>query len=1118
MKMSYFPIQVLSAYSLLKSTTTPTMLIEHAKSLGYDTVALTDYDNLYGMVDFYNTAKKAGIKPIIGITLTINGLINQSTLMPLILLAKNDNGYHNLIRISSYKMTLPNPNLANLNDIEAYLSDLVIISPVEGEIQQLLVQGQTQLANEAMKIMASLITLQDFYLGINLAQSQLEREALLLFSQTNKLKLVVAERVDYLQANDYFATRVMQAIDANIVLSNLGQIKNELGPNYLKSVTEIEKNYRLAGLKDAYINVQKIAEQIAVELNFKQPQLPSYPLPVDKTNTADYLLELAKVGLELRGLTTPAYEVRLTQELAIINQLGFNDYFLIIWDVIQWAHQQNIQTGPGRGSAAGSLVAYALSITDVDPLKYDLLFERFLNPARAQMPDIDLDLPDNRREEVLNYMHEKYGHTHVAQIITFGTLATKQVIRDVGRVFGYTQPQLARMAKTIPVGKNISISELMINSSALKNLMVEFPNGELLLKVAQRLEGLPRNYSTHAAGVVISKEQLIDVVPVQTGPDQRLMTQLTKNSVESLGLLKMDFLGLRNLTLLATVLDSVKSQEPTFTLDSINLNDTATLALFQQGQTNGIFQFESNGIKRVLRELKPDSFEMITAVNALYRPGPMENINHFIARKHGNEPIDYIDDVLKPILAPTFGIIVYQEQVMRVASVFAGFSLSEADMLRRAISKKDGDKITVLRQKFIIGATGLGHQASVAQKIYDYIEAFADYGFNRSHAIAYSKMAFQLAFFKVHYSREFFMALMNANLGNDSKLMLYTQELRQASVAVIGPDVNRSERDFSITNGALQFGLGSIKGLRSDFINAIIVERYQRGPFKDLANLINRLDNRWRTENYLLPLIKAGACDSFEYNRHELVMALDGILAAVGFSGKSLSLFASMAPKINHLPDYSLVEKLKMEQEILGTYISSHPVNQYRALIQEVGAVPLNQVSEKGSANIIVLLTNARIIRTKKGQEMTFLTVTDATGEQTITVFPTLYQQIKAELKKFKIYLIQVSVERNGKNQLIANKIQMAEKYQTKSNENINKNVTGQWFLRLTKNNQTPQIETKLQQILLAHHGDFQVIIYYEAQNRKILLAKEFWVQKNNATLVSLTSLLGRENVIFKAF
>lgn len=1116
--MSYFPIQVLSAYSLLKSTITPKKLVKYAKSLGYDTIALTDYDNLYGMVDFYNAAITSGVKPIIGITLKVNGVINQNTLAPLILLAKNEVGYHNLIKISSYKMTLTNPNMANLNDIKLYLNDLVIISPVDGEIQQLLLQGQSQLASEAVKKLMKIMLPTDFYLGINIAQSQLERDDLSLFSQENKLALVVDERVDYLHADDYFATRVMQAIDANVVLSNLGQIRNEIGPHFLKSVNEIEKSYLEAGLQNAYSNNQKIASQIDVQLKFKQPQLPSYPLPSNITNTTEYLAQIAKAGLITRGLITAEYTVRLEQELAVINQLGFNDYFLIIWDVIKWAHKQNIQTGPGRGSAAGSLVAYALSITDVDPLKYDLLFERFLNPARAQMPDIDLDLPDNRREEVLNYIHEKYGHTHVAQIITFGTLATKQVIRDVGRVFGYTQPQLARMAKVIPMGPNIPIDQLITKSVALKNVMNELPNGNLLLKVAQKLEGLPRNYSTHAAGVVISKEQLTDVVPVQTGTDQRLMTQLTKNPVEALGLLKMDFLGLRNLTLLATVLNSVVARQPTFKLDDIDFDDQATIKLFQEGNTNGIFQFESNGIKNVLRKLKPDSFEMITAVNALYRPGPMENINHFIARKHGDEPIDYLDDVLKPILTPTFGIIVYQEQVMRVASIFAGFSLSEADMLRRAISKKDGDKIAILRKKFITGAINLGHQAQIAQKIYDYIESFADYGFNRSHAIAYSKMAFQLAFFKVHYPREFFVALMNANLGNDAKLMLYTQEVRQANVAVIGPDINRSNRNFSITNGAIQFGLGAIKGLRSDFITAVLIERKQAGPFKSLANLINRLDDRWRTETYMLPLVKSGACDSFDYNRHELVVALDGILAAVGLSGKSLSLFESVAPKVKRLPDYSLIQKLKMEQETLGTYISSHPVIQYHTLKQEVGAISLNQAILKQNANIVVLLNDARIIRTKKGQEMAFLTVTDETGEQNITVFPNLYAQIKNELKKFKVYLIQVNIEHKDKNQMIANKIQLAQNNKYKSNESINKNVDGQWFIRLTKDQQTPQIEKKLQEILLANHGDFKVIIYYEAQNRKILLAKQFWLQKNNVTLVSLTSLLGRENVIFKAF
>ncbi|CAH0416376.1 DNA polymerase III subunit alpha [Periweissella fabaria] len=1113
--MSYFPIQALSAYSLLKSPTTPKGLVTKAKALGYQNIALTDIDVMYGVVDFYNAAIEAEMKPILGLTLKINGLVNQSTIGAIVLIAKNSQGYQNLMKISSYKMTLTNPNEANFGAIKDFLADLIVISPVGGEVDQLIQQGQLALAQQATTELQHLFDANALYLGINLQQSREQRTKLQNFSTQVDIPLVVDEPVHYLEPNDYFASKVLQAIDANVVLTNLGQVRSEVGSAYLKPLAKIQMAYMEAGLATAFENNENLAATINVELKFKQPQLPTFPLPVG-TDTRVYLAQISQAGLAKRGLNTQAYQERLDHELTVINQLGFNDYFLIVWDVMEWAHQQNIQTGPGRGSAAGSLVAYALTITDVDPLKYDLLFERFLNPDRAQMPDIDLDLPDNRREEVLNYVHDKYGHTHVAQIITFGTLAAKQVIRDTGRVFGYTQPQLGQLAKALPNVPHFTLASAIENSRTFQNIINDLPNGNLLLNVAQQLEGLPRNYSTHAAGVVISQEPLTDIVPVQTGPDERLMTQLPKNPVESLGLLKMDFLGLRNLTLLATTLSLIHESEPTFTLDTIAYDDQATLKIFQQAKTNGIFQFESEGIKKVLRQLQPDSFEMIAAVNALFRPGPMENISQFVARKHGQEPVAYPDPVLQPILAPTFGIIVYQEQVMRVASALAGFTLAQADMLRRAISKKDANKISVLRQQFINGATALGHAETVAVTVYDYIEAFANYGFNRSHAIAYSKMAYQLAFLKVHFPREFFIALINANAGNDAKVGVYIQELRQAGIAVVGPDINRSMREFAKADGAVRFGLTAIKGLRSDFINELLQERDAHGRFDSLANLISRLSDKWRNETLFTALIKAGACDNLGYNRKELLQALNGILEAVGLSGSSMSLFATMAPKIAKLPDFTLAEKLAMEIEMLGVYISAHPVEQYRKLAQQIDLTTINQLQVDDKVNLVILITKVHVIRTKTGQEMAFVTATDQTGEISITIFPRLYNQLKMQISAGKVFVLQGKVEQGRELQIIADYLQLASDIKVKNNDNISEKPQGKWFLKLTKEKNQTETENKLRQILQANVGPNPVILVYEIDNRKILMSKEWWLKKNTTLMESLTSLLGQGNVFFR--
>lgn len=1113
--MSYFPIQTLSTYSLLKSPSTPSALIQRAKELGYTTFALTDEDVLYGMVEFYNAARKYDIQPIFGITLKVNGLINQSTLGPLILLAKNNQGYQNLMKISSYKMTLMEPDTANLHDIAKFLTDLIVISPVNGEIDQLLMQGQIDLAVEGIQKLLTLIEPKSLYLGVSITQPETQRQALKLTSERTGVVLIADEQVTYLEPNDYFATRVLKAIDANAVIANLGQASGEFGNQYLKDPTTIKKLYADVGLSTAFANNEQLAKLIDVKLEFKQPQLPVFPLPENET-TQGYLQQLALAGLEKRGISTTTYITRLQHELKIIAELGFDDYFLIVWDVVNWAYQQGIQIGPGRGSAAGSLVAYALMITDVDPLEYDLLFERFLNPDRAQMPDIDLDLPDNRREEVLNYVHEKYGHEHVAQIITFGHLAAKQVIRDTGRVFGYTQPQLNQLAKAMPNGISYTLADVLVRTPQFQNILRDLPNGMLLLAIAQKLEGLPRNYSTHAAGIVISREPLTDIIPVQNGTEGRLMTQLSKNPVEALGLLKMDFLGLRNLSILASIVSAVQQKEPAFNLEQIDFEDQATLKLFQDAKTNGIFQFESNGIRAILRELQPDSFEMVVAVNALYRPGPMVNIPHFIARKHGEEPVAYPDPVLKPILASTFGIIVYQEQVMRVASTLAGFSLAEADMLRRAISKKDAHKIDILRQKFIEGAMERQHTQVVATTVYDYIEAFANYGFNRSHSVAYSKMAFQLAFLKVHYPQEFFIVLINSALGNDVKLRNYIQELRQVGSVVVGPDVNRSQRDFSLVDGAIRFGLSAIKGLRSDFITELLAIRAANGPFESLANLIGRLSDKWRKADILTLLIKAGACDNLGYNRHELLLALDGILAAVGLSGASMSLFATMAPKITRVNDFSLTDKLAMEADLLGVYVSAHPVEQYRAIGNQIPVTPINQLLIDQVANVVILITNVRVIRTKKGQEMAFLTGTDASGEISVTIFPQLFKRIKASLIRQKILLVKGKVEQGRELQIVADNIIEAKTFKVKNNANISENPRGQWFLRVPADVNLVEFEPKLRQIIGKNIGENPVILVYEADNRKILLPKDWWLQKNNTLMQSLTTLLGRENVIFK--
>ncbi len=714
--------------------------------------------------------------------------------------------------------------------------------------------------------------------------------------------------------------------------------------------------------------------------------------------------------------------------------MGFDDYFLIIWDVIRHAHETGVTTGPGRGSAAGSLVAYVLNITDVDPLEYDLLFERFLNEERAQMPDIDLDIPDNRREEILEYVHQKYGHQKVAQIITFGTLAAKQAIRDVGRVFGLSTTELAEWSRAIPSVLHVSLKEALNQSQKLKNLISDSEVNKTLFETASKLEGLPRHYSTHAAGIVLSDEPLVDLVPLQSGSETMMMTQYAKDIVERVGLLKMDFLGLRNLGIMADALQTIKRQGyPAFNVQNVDLSDSATLAAFAKGDTNGVFQFESNGIKGVLKRLKPDSFELVAAVNALYRPGPMDNIDNFIKRKNGQEPVTYPDDSLKPILANTYGIIVYQEQVMQVASKMAGFSLGEADLLRRAMSKKKKATMDAMKEKFMAGAAKLGYSSAVAEKTFDYIDRFANYGFNRSHAVAYSKMAFEMAYLKVHYQTAFYAALLNSVMNNPAKTKVYLMEAKQHEVQVVSPDINQSSAYYQAKDDQIRFGLASIKGVRRDFLRDLLEERREKGRFNSFYEFLMRIGSKWQKQELIENLIYAGVFDSLGANRAELINALPEFLSSVELSGGSLELFEELAPKVRPLPDLSLSEKLDKEEQVLGAYLSGHPVEEYRDLAKALNVTAVSDLFLNKPCTILVYVKRVKVIRTKRGDQMAFVTGEDLTGEISITIFPNTYRNLADWLTKEQVIVVRGKVEKQREIQIVADQVQLASEVQLPS-------------------------------------------------------------------------------------
>lgn len=1109
--MDFTPLDVKSSYSLLKSPTRISDLVTTAKERGYKALALTDENVLYGAVEFYNAAKKAGIKPIFGLRLVVALNETDGTKLDLVFLAKNQRGYQHLMDLSTLQQTRKDKKAPlTVAQISPLLNELFIIIPPQSTVFSVLAQPTSILTE-----LANLGDDDSVLLGVNSRLDDVQIDTLQQLSKQLSLPLVGTSPVDYLNANDLFASRVLQAIDAGVELKDPTIEAERRGQHYLHSKEQVIQDYKAKGLSAAAQKTVEVATLCNVELQFRAPVLPHFKNQAG-ISSQQYLRSLCIQGLKKRrvapGKTIQQYQERLAMELKIIHEMGFDDYFLIVWDVINFAHQQKITTDPGRGSAAGSLVAYALAITEVDPLQYDLLFERFLNPERAQMPDIDLDIPDNRRDEVLQYVHQKYGHQRVAQIITFGTLAAKQVVRDVSRVFNLPRYDMQRLIDALPHGLHVTLKDALNESQQLKNLLDDNPKFRLLIQVAQQLEGLPRHYSIHAAGIVLSEQPLHEVVPLQDGSDDLLMTQFAKDTVEALGLLKMDFLGLKNLSIMDNTLQMIRQEDPAFDLQKINFNDPLTLQLFQRGKTEGIFQFESSGIRNVLVNLHPTNFEDIVAVNALYRPGPMENIPHFTARKAGKEKIAYPAPSLEKILGPTYGILVYQEQVMQLASVMAGFTLGEADLLRRAMSKKKKATMEDMRTKFIAGATEHGYSAQVAHQVFEYIDRFANYGFNHSHAVAYSMMAFEMAYLKVHYPAAFFTALMNAET-NIEKLKRHVGDAKQFGVKISGPRINISESSFLLHDGTVYFGFSAIKGVRRDFVAAILEERQENGKFTDLRNFITRIPERWQKQELIEPLIYSGAFDNMGYNRAEMIDALPKLISGIElFAGFANFDDPTLQTAIDQRNEFPLLTRLTKENEYLGVYLSGHPVTQYYQLGQQLHATKIADLYPNSEATIIVLTNHVKTIYTKREhREMAFVNGTDETGAVDITVFPKQYQQFKEQLETNKILIVRGRVEyREGRGlQLVANQLQDVKKVQQER-------PSQRWVLRILPSLDTEMVHRELNNIFNEYHGSIPVLLFYPANDKKILLDQKRWLKNSQKAKKALVAVLGQENVVLQ--
>lgn len=1117
--MSFVPLQVLSSYSLLKSTSQIKQLVASAKDRGYTALAITDENVLYGAFDFYNEAVKQGIKPLIGMTIVLPSEVVADNDQRLVLIAKNYDGYRQLMKITTTIQTLERGETITLDQLSEWFHDLFVILPTDNDLYRLIQSGQADEARVYFEQLAKSVDEQSLLIGINPSVDAILRQTMIQLATQLNTQLIGLSRVGYLNADDHFSVEVLRSIDRGNQMNHPQMLASQQGEHYLKPVADIEREFQTVGLVDAVNLTQVIAGQANVKLESQDTILPKFEND-KQLDSFTYLKQLCIEGLKLRaiapGFTVDDYRNRLASELKIIHEMGFDDYFLIVGDVIAYAHQHGIITGPGRGSAAGSLVAYSLAITDVDPLQYNLLFERFLNPERVQMPDIDLDIPDDRREEILQYVHDKYGHGRVAQIITFGTLATKQVLRDVGRVFGLSQFEAAEWSKTIPQALHISLEDSYRQSLPLRNLVADNAKNQLIFETAKKLEGLPRHYSTHAAGIVLSQEKLEDLVPLQDGGDGMLMTQFAKDTVEAIGLLKIDFLGLRNLSILDHAVKLVQQTNPEFALTQIELNDKKTLELFQNGDTNGVFQFESSGIKNVLTQLHPETFELIVAVNALYRPGPMENIDTFIKRKKGQEPVSYPDESLKDIVGVTYGILVYQEQVMQVASKMASFSYGEADLLRRAMSKKKQSVMDSMRSKFIHGAQDNGYTPEVAERIFDYIDQFANYGFNRSHAVAYSKLAFELAYIKAWYPAAFLISLLNTVNNDAAKIRMYMSEAQKHKVKVDGPNINVSEREFTMQDGHILFGLGDVKGLRRDMIRDVLESRVNDGPFTSLLNFVQRLDSKWQKKELIEPLVYVGAFDGLGNNRAELAEALPKIIDSVELTGSSLSLFEELQPTISERKEFGLEQRLGFEEQYLGAYLSGHPVSQFADAGMRLGVTPVAELANRASVKIFVFVTNVKVIRTKRGEQMAFVSGSDQTGSIEVTVFPNPYKRISALLEKNKILLVDGKVETERRLQVIANQIQDAKTVVVKSNQTKPPTVSKRWVLRIDAQHENQQTQQNLADFLVSEPGNIPVIIFEQRTDKKLIQPKERWIPDSVGIQSRLVEILGTDNVVLQ--
>ena len=1064
-------------YSLLDGANQIDPLIQQVKAFEMPAVAMTDHGNMFGAVEFYQKARAASVKPIIGCEAYMapgsrssrEGGLAHNDYYHLILLAANLTGYQNLIKLVSkaylegfyYKPRMDKELL------HAHHEGLIALSGcLSGEVPYLIGQRDMEGATRAAAEYRDIFGKDRYYLEIQangLEHQRIANGGLVEIHKKLGIPLVGTNDCHYLKKEDARPHDVMLCLQTGKTLNDPNRMRFDTDQLYVKSPAEMLSAF--SEVPEAVRNTCGIAEQIEMNLSFNTTYLPQYQVPDGYASREAYLEDLATRGLAARLAERPstipaeAYHLRLKEELSVILTMGYAGYFLIVWDIINFARSRHIPVGPGRGSAAGSLVAYALRITDLDPLVYHLLFERFLNPERISLPDIDMDFCMDRRGEVINYVIDKYGEDHVCQIITFGTLGAKAAIRDVGRVMEIPYAEVDRVAKLVPNQLNITLEQALEQEPRLKELVDTDPRITELMAVARSLEGLARHASTHAAGVVISQEPLTDHVPLYKGANDEVVTQYSMTDVEKIGLVKFDFLGLKTLTMIHHAVRLINERpnadhRPPRDLSNLSLDDAATYELLSSGRTTGIFQLESPGMRNLLVRIKPEHFEDLIAILALYRPGPLESgmVDDFIKRKRDPAQITYDPAALEPILKDTYGVIVYQEQVMATANRIAGFSLGQADLLRRAMGKKKPEEMEKQKALFIQGAQKNQLPAKKAEKLFDLMAYFAGYGFNKSHSAAYAVVTYQTAYLKAHYPTDFMAALLTSEMGNADKMVGYFTECRDLGIRILPPDVNESETTFTVVDGGIRFGLAAIKNVGEGAVESIIATRNERGRFRSFYDFCHRIDLHKVNKRVIEGLIKTGAFDSTGAKRSQLAGVLDqtlddaaaaqrererGQTTMFGVDAAVHTAAAALAdPPLPAIAEWDLGERLKLERELTGFYITAHPLTRYEGVVNKFATATCAGVADLPDGRevrVCGIVKTVKAMTTKKGDRMAYFTIEDLHGMIEVIAFPDLYKTAGTLVVSESVIRVTGTIDRADKGtRLKGTKIESLAELQTR--------------------------------------------------------------------------------------